>query len=482
KAMNYEELNKLKGLALEYDAEIEGTFPEYSYPTEAKLMLKKGAQVMFVKNDSSVEKRFFNGKIGKIVDLSAKMVKVECNGEVVEVRPETWDNARYSLDELTKEIKEVSEGKFVQLPLKLAWAITIHKSQGLTFDKVIIDASLAFAHGQVYVALSRCRSLQGLVLRSLLDTKVLIPDATIDDFTQQAVERAVQSDELEAYKKTYYMGMLLEQFDFSALWHELTLLSNFSEHFFRVPYRKLHERIIELTQIFGHEIKEVGEHFEREIYTWPKMEKPEEYRNDRCHKASVYFLEKIETLFLPFLPRLLVDLDNVSAQKNLQKIKDRLCTEFRIKQRTLLSCKLTKKFEVPVYSKVKALACMDINEKKNSSFSSKVVAKSVGSKANIKGANVEAVHVGTLDPNSLKAEDVNESLRQFCLLEKLKTWRMNKAEAEHKKTFQILHQSALFEIANQEPISMEDLLKIKGIGKVKLKSYGEDLLKIIRGE
>ena len=140
---------------MSYTAEVSGKFPEYSFPTQELLALKIGAQVMFIKNDSSHEKRYFNGKIGKIVYLNKDEITVRCPDDDFDivVTPEIWENVNYSIDKDSKEISENIVGSFSQIPLRLAWAITIHKSQGLTFERAIIDAQASFAHGQTYVAL-----------------------------------------------------------------------------------------------------------------------------------------------------------------------------------------------------------------------------------------------------------------------------------------------------------------------------------------
>lgn len=160
KSINDAKLNALKTEAKTFEATVKGNFPEHSYPTDYNLTLKVGAQVMFVKNDPTYEKQFFNGKIGTLEDIDDEGLYVQCPDDPspILVTPLTWENTRYTLDRNTKMIKEETTGSFTQYPLKLAWAITIHKSQGLTFDRAIIDAQAAFTHGQVYVALSRCRT------------------------------------------------------------------------------------------------------------------------------------------------------------------------------------------------------------------------------------------------------------------------------------------------------------------------------------
>lgn len=172
--INKKKLKKLSARSYIYTASIEGDFREHLFPAESKLELKKGAQVMFLKNDLE-GKKYFNGKIGIITELDEEIIKVKCKGEEqeIEVKKHEWKNVNYSLNPETREITEEELGSFLQYPLRLAWAITIHKSQGLTFDKLIIDAENAFANGQVYVALSRCTALEGLILTSPINQKFL---------------------------------------------------------------------------------------------------------------------------------------------------------------------------------------------------------------------------------------------------------------------------------------------------------------------
>ena len=185
--INNRKLDALEGRAYTYSAEVKDDFPEYAFPTDKHLVLKKGAQVMFVKNDSSAEKRYYNGKIGRITAISADNILVRCGDEkdAITVTREEWTNTKYSIDAETQEISETVAGSFKQYPLKTAWAITIHKSQGLTFEKAIVNAGAAFTHGQVYVALSRCKSLEGLVLGTPLRPEALINDQVVKHFTDE---------------------------------------------------------------------------------------------------------------------------------------------------------------------------------------------------------------------------------------------------------------------------------------------------------
>jgi ATP-dependent exoDNAse (exonuclease V) alpha subunit len=196
-----------------------GDFPETSYPTEATLEFKKGAQVMFVRNDLSPEKRYFNGKIGKITRFARDEIFVRCKDEPqdIAVTPVEWQNIKYSIDEDTKEIKEDVLGTFTQHPLKLAWSITIHKSQGLTFDRVVIDARSAFAHGQVYVALSRCRSFEGIVLSSRLNPSSVKTDRVVKAYSEKTTRTVPTEAHLRQSKREYQERIVRELFDFRAM-------------------------------------------------------------------------------------------------------------------------------------------------------------------------------------------------------------------------------------------------------------------------
>lgn len=194
--VNEGEMTKLDGDEYAFDAKVTGTFPPESFPTAERLVLKKGAQVMFIKNDP--DKRFINGTLGEVCYLWKDKIKVRIadTGVTIDVEPMEWENIRYQLEETDKTVKSTTIGKFKQYPVRQAWAITIHKSQGLTFDRAIIDARAAFSPGQAYVALSRCRSLEGIVLSSPLRASAFMTDTTIDDFLQSrlADARALASE------------------------------------------------------------------------------------------------------------------------------------------------------------------------------------------------------------------------------------------------------------------------------------------------
>ncbi|MES2063465.1 MAG: HRDC domain-containing protein [Bacteroidota bacterium] len=214
--VNAEFLSALQGQEFEFTATVKGDFPKDAYPTEVTLKLKTGAQVMFVKNDSSAEKLYYNGKIGAITRIAGATIFVECGREnEIAIEAVEWTNVKYQLD--GEAIGESNAGSFAQIPLKLAWAITIHKSQGLTFDQAIIDVSEAFASGQAYVALSRCRTLSGMVLRNPVSAHNIIGDPAVIRFNGQAGLIKPDQETLERDQALYKQFLLSELFNFTPL-------------------------------------------------------------------------------------------------------------------------------------------------------------------------------------------------------------------------------------------------------------------------
>ena len=221
--LNQRALAALPGKTHTFDADVEGDFPESMYPVLDRLALKEGAQVMFVKNDA--EKAYFNGKLAKVISIDkdgieVRMASDEGEGEEgarYRLKREIWENKRYVVDPATRDQREEILGTFSQYPIKLAWAITVHKSQGLTFNKAIIDVGQAFAPGQVYVALSRLRSLDGLILRTRIDPSVVSSDAEVVAFTERGMGQEPLPDRLKSDQREYMRLLLAGTFDLGDL-------------------------------------------------------------------------------------------------------------------------------------------------------------------------------------------------------------------------------------------------------------------------
>ncbi|MGQ7855379.1 HRDC domain-containing protein [Pedobacter sp. WC2501] len=293
-------LEKLAGEIFEFKADVSGDFPKDAYPTDEKLQLKLGAQVIFIKNDSSGKKQFYNGKAAKITAISQDSIKVTftSGGGEIEVEKEIWQNVKYSLSDEENKIDETSTGSFSQYPFKLAWAITVHKSQGLTFDQAIVDVSTAFTHGQAYVALSRCRSLEGLILKSPVVPENIITDAKVISFTKAAHQDKPTAELLSRYTQQYAWGLIHELLDFSLIakdWEKLgrsKLIDKDEKNAFLSIYEQGN-------QIFQHEIFKVAKNFiTKEFSKISTNENPanESAFMERLQKASDYFIPKLEQL------------------------------------------------------------------------------------------------------------------------------------------------------------------------------------------
>lgn len=220
-SINTEELDKLPGRLHTFDGEVTGEFSEKIMPTDNKLLLKEGAQIMFIKNDT--DKRYYNGKIGRISRIAEKVIYIQFEGEGEEfaLAQEKWKNIRYTFNPEKNRIQEEELGTFTQYPIRLAWAITIHKSQGLTFTKAIIDAGSSFAAGQVYVALSRCTSLEGMVLRSRISAACIKTDAKVIEFAGREAELNELQHLLQEEEVFFEKRSVIDSYDFTPLVEKL---------------------------------------------------------------------------------------------------------------------------------------------------------------------------------------------------------------------------------------------------------------------
>lgn len=464
--INDTKLAELPGKEWLYEAEVHGNFPETSFPAAATARFKVGAQVMFIKNDSSLEKRYYNGKIGRITRCEEVAVWVLCpseNGEEeIKVEADVWENTRYAVNNETKEIKPEVEGSFKQIPLRLAWAITIHKSQGLTFDKVVVDAGRAFAHGQVYVALSRCRTLEGIVLRSPLTPDSIVPDTQLDNFARRT-DLGVTTNFVEACKLNYRFGLIREQFNFQLLRQCLYSIADIAKKSIAKIYPRLYGDLLQALDDFDKNVYQVGERFFNEINRLQQRET--EYQNIRCSKAAEYFLKQVETILQPLLPRLSVDIDNQKIQESLSARRTELKQLFVEKQDTLGRICQNQAFIPSDYLRAKSAR---FEAAPQTVSKAKKKPEKPLSKNNTKKISKESmVEPGQENPFFDK------------LVEALKAWRTEKYMQEEKPAYMILSQKALIGIAANMPRTKEELLLVNGIGKKKAEQYGEEILSLV---
>lgn len=287
-----------------FDADISGNFPESSYPVDFRLELKAGAQVMFVKNDPSSDKRYYNGKIGIVTDFCEEYILVQCPGEdeKIAVEPLEWENSRYVINEQTQELDSEVIGVFRQYPLRLAWSITIHKSQGLTFDKAIIDAASSFASGQVYVALSRCRTLEGMVLATPLRQDSVITDLRVEDYIEGQDAAAARSlSRLDSIKEEYYKELLGELFDFKELASQQKRMLGVSMDFPSGSVVGLAQKHNDILNVLNEKVVPVGAKWQLLIAQKPFEDISSPDFSARIRKGCEYFLQILEDTYADFL-------------------------------------------------------------------------------------------------------------------------------------------------------------------------------------
>ncbi len=353
--INEQQLAALPSRAFSYTAEVEDNFPESSYPADFMLTLKPGAQVMFIKNDP--QHRFYNGMIGEVIGVKPDeegdkiIVRSKDSDEEFELEKMEWVNAKYTINEETKEIEETVEGKFRQYPLRLAWAITIHKSQGLTFEHAIIDASHSFTHGQTYVALSRCKTLEGMVLSQPLSRGAIISSQTVDAFNSQLA--APTQEQISYLEQQYVLHCIGELFDFYAISGSYEHLMRCLVEFFNNKYPRVVSEYQKL-QVVLKSLIGVSDKF-RLQYTRMLSQNPDILQaelQERIHKGAEYFFDKIGILS-DLIRKSNLDTDNKVAKKQFQDRFSVFSEDVKLKER-LLKYERSAVFTVTDYLKKKA--------------------------------------------------------------------------------------------------------------------------------
>jgi GTPase SAR1 family protein len=445
--INETRLADIKSREFSFDAEVNGEFPEYMFPTQKRLILKPGAQVMFVKNDLSPEKLYYNGKIGEIVHIEDDTIVVQCpdDEDTIDVAPQSWKNVRFTLNEATREIEEEEIGAFRQYPLKLAWAITIHKSQGLTFDNVVVDAALAFAHGQVYVALSRCRTLQGLVLSSPIGYGSVITDQQVLDFNRRSEEYIPDNRELEVSKVLFQEELLQQLFSFNDMLRAILHLRKTAIEAGTGVSSALVPEIDQVSEHFNGQINTVAQRFQRQLSTLfaeYSSDGGAERVKDRVLAAAKYFHENLKLIF-DFTVHADLSSDNMAIETEMGELIEDLQKQVVVARACFES--LQKKFDVFTLLRTRSNADIDFRFSRRTPVYEK------------SGAHVDHPELYLL----------------------LKYWRDRLATESDMERYRVMPNKSLEEIANRLPLNMSDLGKIKGLGKKKLGFFGADILAIV---
>ena len=450
--INRTKLDALPGEARVYRAVVTGEFPEQNYPNDKELVLKKGAQVMFIRNDKTAEKRYYNGKIGIVESLTDREITVRCKeGDSIRVEKELWENTRYVLNEETKTIDEFIDGTFQQYPLKTAWAITIHKSQGLTFEKAVIDLNGAFAHGQVYVALSRCKTLEGLVLSSPLYPEAVICDSQIDGFTRYIQENQPDHEILLRYQRSYFQELLFQLIDFSEIRVLLfNTLELFRTHLLKT-FPRYTQELAEFCTAFHKEVCEVSLLFKNKLQN--RIMQTTDYVTDpivteRVSSGSAYFLSKLsrcETFADEFGG---LEIDNQTVKQAVYDNATNLKKALFVKKAVLTTA--SQGFSVETYSRSfyeASLTEPEKNKKKKQENTASVV-------------HADVVHID--------------------LFQALLAWRKSKAEELNLPVFHVMQQKVLVNIQAALPRTVRELKKVKGMGDRNTAKYGDEILSIVK--
>ncbi|TAF44668.1 MAG: helicase [Sphingobacteriales bacterium] len=450
-SINDTKLAQLKQDTKIYTAIINGDFDEKTYPTLLNLELKLGAQVMFVKNDPTASKQFYNGKIGKITRISYDVIHVQCPNEDKEIAVTAldWTNIKFTLNTSTKQVEEQIMGSFTQFPLKLAWAITIHKSQGLTFDKAIIDANLAFAFGQVYVALSRCKSFEGMVLRSPIIADSVKTSTTVSDYTKNNEQNPPSETHLMIAKIAYQQSLLLDLIDFSKIKYRIFGVGKLVEENYSIFLPSLLSEITFMKTATDKHIYAVASNFKNQLNQLFKPDvQPEldENLQTRVQKASAYFSQKLDEIVAQPLIKLNISTDNTAIKKSISEAIEQLKKEVFVKITVLKNC--------------------------IGGFSSLTYLQSI--------SNAEIDYLALNSNTNSKEVSIDISnISHGNLYKTLTLWRNKEANEKKIPIYMVLSQKSLLSILEFLPANIKELEHTKGIGKSTANRYGKVILDMV---
>jgi len=443
--INEQELYKLNTASFKYKAVVEDDFPENMYPVEFELSLKEGSQVMFLKNDL-IQKRYYNGKIGVIKLLTKDKIIVDCDGVEIEVGKETWENSRYSLNRADGKLEQETLGTFIQYPLRLAWAITIHKSQGLTFEKVMIDAGAAFSSGQVYVALSRCTSLAGIVLLSKIAPSAIHSNDNVIKGQQTLAYKGSLPDRFAGARQLFTQQLLEEIFSFAEVVSSIEQLA---------------------FQIHQHQ-----DRLNKESKTWVE--------NFRQHLAAD---KEVGLKFIGHIAYLMkeeaVIENNTGLQKRISDAANHFIPKFETYIRELKAHPVHtehKEAATPVNEKLNELALALYN----CNFYLQYCKQPFSVTGFLQHKLKYVLQKTNLTCYASGKTEVYTDVANTELYNTLKRWRDMMVSEENVAIYMVANQATLKEIATYLPLTKKDLLQISGFGKAKVDKYGDDVIEAVQ--
>lgn len=446
--INRRKLNELSTTPFRYEAIIKGDFPDMAYPTDQTLTLKEGAQVMFLRNDR--ERGYYNGLMGRVVALTPTSVTVRPTDreENIVVEPAVWDNTKYTIDKESGQIKEEVMGQFAQIPLRLAWAITIHKSQGLTFDRAIIDVSGSFAHGQAYVALSRCRSLDGLVLEAPLSAAAVITDTAVDQYALRHPGNTLSTEQIKRISDSYTAECLDSLFGADQLMIEFCALHRLVGEFLSRDYPLLSKKYDNEFDRLKTDIEKVAVAFARQ---YRQIDPSTALFDERVSKGADYFLTHLQPL-VDLILETPTRTDNATVNKRLDTAVSALVEILGVKRR-VMPIFINEHFTPQAFLAAKAKALLDLESY---------------------GKDGSKVKNATKQMSKIPKEIENRNL-YIALL----NWRKMEMEEKGVPAYVVAHNQSLLWIAANCPQSLKDLRECPGFGKAKLKLYGDTILQIV---
>ena len=449
---------KLKDLSEEsqfFKADIEGEFPQSMYPNEEKLELKVGARVMFIKNDRDEEKRYYNGKLGTLTvcdDSQESVTVLSDEGETILVLKEQWTNENVRIDSKSKELIKEIVGSYEQLPLRLAWAITIHKSQGLTFDHLEIDAQAAFAHGQVYVALSRCRSLEGIRLRSKISESAIRNDTTVVSYEQQYHQNQPTSSSFQEAKKDFERYLLMELFDYRTMEKAINEMLDLIKKIYKDAILPGVAELKSVADIFNKKIETAAQKFSSYIqFALASVENIESSPElvQRLQDAANYFYPILNNELWPVLATLSLEIDNKGLSDRVDQHLESIRWKVFSKAKVLNT--MQSPYELSKILKAQAKAPLHYEDAINESLSQRKTSRG------FKGVTI----------------------KKKSLYDMLKAWRSVVADNEGLATSKVLTVKAILEIVAELPTDGDSLAAIKGIGPKTMELYGDAMLDVI---